>query len=92
MEQIALIIISALGGGTGIVPLVNGIKERLKLHGAAAAALTVVTSIVMGALDSWSQGEFLLDGITWEMAIPTLLGILGTSQVVYGWWENKSSE
>jgi hypothetical protein len=89
MEQIALVIISALGGGAGIVPLVNGIKKWLKLQGPAAAALTVVVSIVVGALVSWSQGEFLPSGITWETVIPTLIGILGASQVVYRWWETR---
>ena len=89
MQQVALIIIAALGGGAGIVPLVNGIKERLGWSGPAAVALTVAASIVMGVLISWSQGEFLPSGITWETVIPTLIGILGASQVVYRWWETR---
>lgn len=87
MQQLAQLLVAVFSSGV-VVPLVQGIKERLKLHGTAAAVLTAVVSTLMAFVVNWSQGLLLYTDQPLDF-VETLLIIGGSAQVIYAWFKSK---
>jgi len=81
--QIATILVAFFGGGAALVPVVNWLKNILKLNGTLALLLTAVISFVMGTAVLFVEGQIAPDSFTIANLSTLVIIVFGASQKFY---------